>query len=313
MIGPMVTGVGSLPHRHPAASADFVLQWADIPYLPQLPHRHPEEGMLVQWGDGLCGCGAVPDGLGLRYGVPSGPRHEAFVGAEALLAALPPEVGLLKTQATGPITMALALLAAGHPADGLWDCVVEGLVRRVERHLAWVEGRTSSRPEIILIFDEPGLAGLRMRGFPLTAADVRAVLRATLGALPLRAGLHCCADTDWALVASLRPAWLSWDVSTLGPGFQAAGEELAQAVMRGSRIIWGVVPPQMGALPEEGELIRRLRRAESQLVLGGADLVRLSRQALFSPGCGLAGLSEGQAEMVCSRVRVVAGELSAHG
>ena len=115
-----VTGVGSLPHGDPAAAAEFVLSTATIPYLPQLPARHPEEGMLLQWGDGLCGCGAGGT-FGLGYGLPPGDRSEALAGAEGLLEALPAETPLVKTQATGPITLAAAMLAGGHPGSGLED------------------------------------------------------------------------------------------------------------------------------------------------------------------------------------------------
>ncbi|MGH9053710.1 MAG: hypothetical protein ACRDWX_11965 [Acidimicrobiia bacterium] len=307
-----ITGVGSLPHTDPDEAARFVLEAAQVPYLPQLPHRHPEEGMLVQWGDGLCGSGAAGDGIGLRYGAPVGPRQQAFRGAEALIDLLPRQTPLVKSQATGPVTLALGLLAAGHPGAGLWDCVVEGLLRRVENHLRWLEERLPEA-EVVLLFDEPGLAGLQSQEVPLSPADVRALLGTVLDGVPIPAGLHCCADTDWSLVASLRPDWISWDVSALGPGFAQAGQALAEAVMEGTRIIWGVVPTQMGPLPRDDELIARLRRAEAALVLGGADLARLEAGAWYSPACGLAGLSESQAEEVCRRVRVLAGELSAHG
>lgn len=314
MSRPLVTGIGSLPHADPTEGAAFVLETADLPYLPQLPRRHPEEGMLVQWGDGLCGCGAVPDGVGLRLGAPPGPRGEAFVGARSLLEALPEEATVVKTQATGPVTLAVGLLTAGHSGSGLWDCVLEGLVDRIEEHLLWV---ADTRPgiEIMLILDEPALVGLRSRSFPIAPADVRAVLRAALGALSEPAGIHCCGDTDWGLVASLRPAWISWDVGALGGpgGLGGTAEPLAEAVMAGTRILWGVVPAEPGPLPSEEDLGARLRRVEAELVMAGASLLRLVEDARFSPACGLAGLTEDQAAVVAERVRRLAGELTAHG
>jgi hypothetical protein len=122
------TGVGSLPHVDPAAGAEFAVA-ASVPYLPQLPMRHAAESMLRQWGDGLCGCGG--DGAGLAFGGAPGPVEEAFVGAEAALARLDGSVPLVKTQATGPITLAAAVRAAGHRGENLWECVVEGLSRRI--------------------------------------------------------------------------------------------------------------------------------------------------------------------------------------
>ena len=81
----MITGIGSLPHLDPVDAAFFVLDTTTIPYLPQLPNRHPAERMLPQWGDGLCGCGFVDSELGLQYGVPAGDRTEDLCGARVSL------------------------------------------------------------------------------------------------------------------------------------------------------------------------------------------------------------------------------------
>ena len=123
-----ITGVGSLPHTDVYEAATFVAETADLPYLPQLPNRDPSEGMLRQWAEGLCGAGGTEDGIGLRYGVDSVPPVDAFGGAVAMLDRA--EGSELKTQFAGPVTLFLALLAAGCPHAGLWDCVVEGLIDR---------------------------------------------------------------------------------------------------------------------------------------------------------------------------------------
>ena len=111
----MITGIGSLPHLDPMAAALFVLDTTDVAYLPQLPNRSPAERMLPQWGAGLCGCGYSDSELGLSYGADQDDRSDAFVGAAALLRLLPPDLEAVKTQATGPVTLAAAMLAAGHP------------------------------------------------------------------------------------------------------------------------------------------------------------------------------------------------------
>jgi hypothetical protein len=47
--------------------------------------------------------------------------------------------------------------------------------------------------------------------------------------------------------------------------------------------------------------------------MSGAKMAGLLEGAMFSPACGLAGLTEGQAEMVAEAVVEVAGEVAAHG
>ena len=305
-----MTGVGSLPHTDPKRAASFVLETTTVPYLPQLPNRHPEERMLVQWGDGLCGCGAVDSSIGLGYGEPIGARAEAFGGADALLDALSSDVPAVKTQATGPVTLALGFLSAGHPGQGLLDCVATGLIGRVEDHIASLAARLPDA-DITLIFDEPGLSGLLVPGFPITRDEAEHVLGKVLTRAPVPAGIHCCADTDWSVVASVRPSLISWDIDSLGAAFLAHTEAIAAATWEGTGFIWGVAPTQTQPLP--GDPGVRLQRIVGRLVMAGAKMDGLLEGAMFSPACGLAGLTEGQAEIVAHTVVRLAGELAAHG
>ncbi len=298
------TGVGSLPHADPHEAARFVLDTVEVPYLPQLPVRHPQEGMLAQWGDGLCGCGS--GGLGLGFAQPQGRSGEAFVGARALIEHLPADTPALKLQATGPVTLASAMRAGGHPGTCLRSCVLEGLVERVNRHVEWVRSLLRDA-DLTLVLDEPALAALD--GWSdMPASDAFSMLAEAIAAIDGPVGLHCCGDTDWTAVARLRPAVLSLDLSALGPRFSDAATDLAIAVSGGMRMIWGVVPAQAPPLPDTASIVERVRRAEGILVLAGADFRSLA-DCWITPGCGLAALTVDQATAVVGRVADVAAEL----
>ncbi|NNC92628.1 MAG: hypothetical protein HKN80_09065 [Acidimicrobiia bacterium] len=304
----MITGIGSLPHLDPVAAALFVLDTTDVPYLPQLPNRSAEERMLPQWGDGICGCGHSDSELGLAYGAEPRDRAMAFLGADTLLRMLPPDTPALKTQATGPVTMATAMLAAGHPGgDSLVECLQAGLSARIEVHLDAVR-RALPETEIILILDEPALSGIGERSFPFDAVEAHGMLDTMMRSLSVWPGIHCCGPADWELAASLDPAWLSWDIDALGPQFDNDREAIAAATYRGTRIMWGVAPAVMGSPPRD--LVSRLQRAIGSLVLGGADMISLTSRAAYTTSCGLAGLTEGQAELVARTVQTVVGDLT---
>lgn len=277
---------------------------ADMPYLPQLPNRHPEESMLVQWGDGICGAGPDPAGTGLAVGE-AGPRAEALGGAAAALAMLNP--GPIKTQVTGPLTIAASLAAAGVERTGLIDRVVDALIERVGNHLAWIRN-AMGEAAITLVLDEPALVAIDP-GSSRQPIAVRALGR-LMESIDADVGIHCCGDTDWAMVAGLRPDWLSWDVAALGPGFAAAAPELAEAVAAGTRIIWGVVPTTGGPLPEKDVLLNRYGTAVATMVVAGAPYRELIAESWFSPGCGMVGLPVDAAAAVVRRLDELVEEIA---
>ena len=299
-----ITGVGSLPHDDAGDAAAFVLSTTDLAYLPQLPSLDRSEGMLRQWGDGLCGAGGSDDGIGLRWGEAPRTDSEPFGGAAAMLKILDrPEI---KTQFTGPVTLWMALLAAGCPADGLWECVVDGLSERITAHVDMIQ---TVRPsvEIIAVMDEPALVtfapGRSDGPIPIEAA-AEAISRVFAEA-PVPVGIHVCGDTDWRVVAGLEPAWLSWDLAGLGDGFLEATDAIAEIVSQGTGIMWGMVPTDPA--PIDLDRVRsRYGTAVTRLVLEGAPVGALTTKSVVTPACGLAGTTIGGAGVVMDRLREVA-------
>ncbi len=297
------TGIGSLPHAGGEEAVDFVLRTCDIPYLPQLPNRHIQESMLLQWGDGLAGAGQ--NGPGLLMGAPPGDRTQAFGGAAAMLRHVPGDV--VKTQVTGPVTLAAALRSGGVDQPGLLGRVTEELLPRIVKHLDWVRSETAV-DTVVLVIDEPALAALGATQTELPDA-ARQSLAMLLDTLDVEVGIHCCGDTDWGAVAGLGFEWLSWDLGALGGGFFSGIESIAVALANGTRIMWGIVPTTPGPLPDTNVLIGRYGTAVANLVVAGAPLEMLKSRAWFTPACGLAGLSVGDAEAVANRLGQVVGEV----
>ena len=298
-----ITGIGSLPHTDAADAAAFIRATTDVPYLPQLPNRHPSEGMLRQWGDGLCGAGGVDDGIGLRWGAPPSSRAEAFGGMAAMLQTL--DGDLVKTQFTGPVTLTLGLLAAGCPPEGIWECVVAGLGERLDAHVDEIR-RVRPGIEIIAVMDEPALVmyapGRAAGPIPIEAAAE--AMAGVMAAAPIPIGIHVCADTEWGMVAELEPAWLSWDLTALGDGFLSAADVIAEKVSQGTGIMWGMVPTDPN--PIDLDRVRsRYGTAVTRLVLEGAPADMLTASSMATPACGLAGTTVGGAETVMTRLREV--------
>jgi hypothetical protein len=305
-VGIEVTGIGSLPHADVDEACAFVAATTTVPYIPQLPARHPSEGMLIQWGDGLAGCGAA-GAYGLSFGEPQGDRDEAFFTARTFLEAT--EATVIKTQATGPITLGLAMLVGGADPSSLWDDLVPGLVERINQHISLIRELAPSAA-VVLILDEPSLTAWGPeRGAHADLGLVRHVLGAVMDGVSVRPGIHCCGDPDWGLIAELEPRWLSWDIAALGVGFTESVERVATAIANGARVMWGVTPTVLSPIPSMDAMLGRYRLAMARLVAEGAPLGPMHDNAWYTPACGLAGGTVGNAEHVMELVNEVVNEI----
>lgn len=291
------SGVGSLPHTDVAAAAEVVLRITpDLPAAPQLPRRHPREGMLAQVALGMPGVTVDPEGGSLTVdrrrlaagddGLPLDP--EAWAGTLAFLraAAAAGHAGPIKLQVTGPVTLGLALLHGGaKPAKAF--AVAAAVVRDRVRTLLREAEAALPDASVVLVLDEPGLTAYPHDGFPLAADDTIDLLSGGLAAArsAALAGVHCCGPTDWRLVLHAGPDLLSMPVDA-GAGDDAAG--LSGFLDRGGWIAWGAVPTDRPLGDREDGHWRRLTALWCDLSRNGCDPLLLRTQSILTPACGLA-------------------------
>ena len=123
----LASSIGSLPHTDPRAASTFVLERQPrLPAAPSLPARSGMERMVAQAAWGIDGVRVLPDGS-LQLDDPRldpraplttvGIDGEPFVGLRAFLGAVAGRRGPIKLQLTGPVTLGIALLNLGVPAD----------------------------------------------------------------------------------------------------------------------------------------------------------------------------------------------------
>src|SRR4051812_15975001 len=143
----VATGIGSLPHDDPVAAAELVLRCLpELPAAPQLPARDPREGMIAQWLGALPEVAVDAEGtVVVAASSNAAPECEFDGGAHAgLLAFLDVAAARekrpvrVKVQLTGPLTLGVALEAAGMPAprafrraaaaSRAWSVAIEHLV-----------------------------------------------------------------------------------------------------------------------------------------------------------------------------------------
>ena len=200
----VATGIGSLPHEDPVAAAELVFRCLpDLPAAPQLPARDPREGMLAQWLGALpevsldahgavTVVGSSEESPDCRFTTDAHAGLLAFLDVAAAREKQPPRV---KVQVTGPLTLGMALQAAGMTAPRAFR-------RAAEVTRGWsvaIEELVAARlpgTGLVLFFDEPALVSWQHREGPLDRESAIDVLSGALAAVDCVTGVHVCGDGD---------------------------------------------------------------------------------------------------------------------
>lgn len=291
------SAIGSMPHRHVDAAVSVVLAACpDLPAAPSLPRLDRREGMLAQAAWGLRGVDIGADGVLQVVGdvdpadpFSTGPGIDgpAFGALRTFLEVNRHRTGPIKLQLTGPVTLGLALLDAGVPADRAFATASEAVAQRAEAMLAEARRTAPLAPAVVFV-DEPSLAVLSEPDFPLATDDALDLVSRALAAVEPHAvtGLHCCGDTDWRLAMDTGPQIVSLPVT---PSIADHAGALGVHLDRGGWVAWGAVPTFQPVGDSSDRLWRTLSDTWCELVQRGCDALRLREQALVTPECGLAG------------------------
>jgi hypothetical protein len=326
------TGIGSVPFTDPRETVALILETLpQIPYWPQMVRLGYLEDMTAQAARGLPGF--YVDEAHRRVAVdPDIPREEAlarfyeailsgdlmpFAFAEAdargffaLLEAVRRNGcpgSALKGQLSGPVTFAGVVKdAAGKPIlfdRELTQAVCAGLGRK----LAWqAEQFRQVGKDPVLFLDEPYLTGFGSAYLPISREEVIDILtqamEAARGAVSgsLTLGIHCCGNTDWALLLSAPLDILSFDSYGYFDSLRLYAPALAAFLDRGGWLAWGLVPTGEEFQQETPDHL--WSRFQTQVSRLAADLNRRPRdilsQALLTPACGTGYLSPEAARRV---------------
>jgi methionine synthase II (cobalamin-independent) len=311
--GCLPTSIGSLPHVDPEEACSTVMKYlADIPAWPQLPKRSPSENMCVQFSEGFPGVVINGDKIHIepaadfdtnleqiyidseegsfsKYGV--SPEYAA--GLHSFLSSAN-RTDMVKGQVTGPITWGLAVTDQAGLGILYDDTLAEVAAKFLSLKASWQENvlKRISRNTIIFV-DEPYLVSLGSVFTPIPEEKVPSLLEEVLKGIKGIKGLHCCGNTNWAVLLSMPIDILSFDAYNYSSNLSAYPEEVKSFLGRGSTIAWGIVPNDEEALAKESlsSLYDRLGEAMAPFSRDGLTFNQILEQGLLTPSCGLAGLS----------------------
>lgn len=317
-----VTGVGSLPFADPHEAVQFVADHSPVlPFWPQLPCRHPSEGVIAQ-GLGplaaLLESAAKPYCWQLRSGearafaagldgedaclIPA--TASGFFAFEAAFrAGRFPRAAAIKAQSEGPVTLAHCVFVEGAPLayQSGW---LNRVTSFVARQAVWQVNRLQrlGKP-VVFILDEPAISLVLSGASPLRSAEIVRAIAIVLHAVREAgaiAGLHCCAPLPVGMLPTLNLDLVSFDAHLPVDG--GGWFDLTRAVVaRSGYLAFGLVPT--GPKPELGpaDLFAQWLR----LAATAGDVIEIANKTIVTATCGLGLATPATAVSVFERCRQV--------
>ena len=332
------TGIGSVPHKDPAAALEFVSKYLpEIPHWPQLPNRGPEEGFLNQFMGPLRRLGLVVEDAGRvffdtaqeAWGAKLAEFYTLYMAAvegdgEALnFFAFPQESAggfyylvehlakngtgtaqILKGQISGPLTVGLAMTDQDRRAAYYNDQARDVLVKTLALQGLWQARMLGGFGLPVIVFvDDPSLTCYGQSTYiTLQREQIKDELNSIFAMIHqggAYAGSHVCAGTDWSILFEADLEIVNFDAYEFFSTVAGYQAELKAYLERGGVLAWGIVPTSEKAAGEDAaSLLRLLEEQLSLLAAKGIDRETLLKQILITPSCGTGTLSMELAEKI---------------
>ena len=326
----IATGIGSVPFVDIEGTCDDIIkELPHAPYWPQFVKRSHLEDMSIQYSEGLPLLEIIEEKRSLRISASKDKESELVKFYDHFLAGdteyfsissqyAPGLYNLLdrfkdgeissenyfKGQTVGPVTFAAGITDINdkvvlHNSE-LFEALVSGLAIKALWQVKQLE-ETGAGP--ILFIDEPYLSGFGSAFSPVQRDEVIKALRTVIDYVkadsdPL-VGIHCCGNTDWAMLLESGPDIINFDAFGYMEHFFLYPKEIVSFIERGGAIAWGIVPTA-GFTGEEtlDSLYALLSEGIDRLRGLGIDPDLISERSLLTPACGMGTMEPDTAEKV---------------
>ncbi|MDY6864245.1 MAG: hypothetical protein SV062_14825 [Thermodesulfobacteriota bacterium] len=336
------TAIGSFPHEDPEKAVELILKFLpDIPVWPQLP-KYVNEGMLRQYNGGIPG---FVEKEGRTYIDATGDDFqgniisffESFMritendsleelenfaldteharGITDFIVALKnkkPGPSVLKGHVTGPFTLTTSLFDENKNLIFYNELLRDLISRALALKAKWQINLFSQfNTPVVIFIDEPGLLSYGSSQFlGISEDDVKNMLKEVIGIIKKSkgiAGIHCCENTDWAMVMDTGIDILSFDAYSFFDKLIIYEDDIKKFMLKGNILAWGIVPSQKEELEKAdmNTIISRLFHQFKKLSDIGIDDDILFSQSLITPSCGLGSLTPELAEKALKMTRDV--------
>lgn len=333
--------IGSLPLKDHNEATKLLLQYTpEIPLWVQLP-SFKEEGMVPQFLPGFPGVETEGDKTFIN--TTSAKFDEEMLGFyEDYMAVTTGELAIdesrfslskeyangffelmselktldntpvaVKGQVTGPITFGTGVVDENDRAVYYNDQVKDIVVKHLALKAKWQAEQFRKEGYLpIIFFDEPALAGFGSSAFiTISEEDVTACINEAAASVHESeglAGVHVCANTEWAMLLNSDIDVISFDAYSYFDNFVLFPNEIREFVRAGKIIAWGIVPTSEEIEKESVESLTDMyvEQLEKALVTG-LTKEEILGATLITPSCGAGSLSVPNATKVLELTKEV--------
>lgn len=316
----LTTHLGSVPYPNPDGISARIAAALDIPAWPQFARRSFKENMYIQYSAALPRVvldeahekvtvdttGDLTPDLERFYERYLADDLDAFgltpeyaAGFFSMLDVLPGTVGdWAKGQVTGPVSLGLTVVDQDLRSILYHDLLADVIVKMLVMNARWqVRQLRAVRPHVIIFVDEPYMASFGSAFISLSREQAIAMLDEVFTAIQAegaRAGVHCCANTDWGVLLATSVDILNLDAYSYLDNLALYPTELRAFLDRGGVVAWGIVPNtdeifNVTAAQITQKLRSGLALISDKAAARGVTITpdELARRSLIAPRCGL--------------------------
>jgi len=337
----MITGIGSMPFLDVDETCLLIKEnFPDMPFWPQLVKRSFYEDMIIQFSEGIPFLKVFEEKrtiLAIREKNSEKELTRFYVlffseevqnfrismkyapGLYKMVDFLSDSNALfVKGQTVGPITFAGSIKDQDGKAiigdSELMDVCTKAIAMK---GLWQVRKLKESGKKVVLFLDEPYLAGIGSAFSVISRDKVVETLKEVISYIKKREdvllGIHCCANTDWSVISSVRPDIISFDAFGYMNHFLLYRNEILDFLKNGGNIAWGIVPTTDSDFEQQGDvnkLFEKLKKAVETIVEWGVDLKKLCAHCLLTPSCGMGTMKIENAKKAISILREIFDRIS---